>query len=535
MFVFMTSLLAAPTLSAMESSLDRVAAIRAETSGAAAAGDEFDILAAFTARTRRELNVGQLLDRAIEEPDPGGSSTNAERVRGYVTGQFANLDALATEVRIRIDKVRERLEAADVSRKMDLEYRLRDYDNLLAKLLGENVRNAERAATLGLNSDDAATALDEHLRKRAARLADDIESTQLRLASASEQLASAGEARQATLEQDVAILGERRRRLKTSLGDTIELLQARGLDATDYVQTLFRTTGVISGDLLDTRVLAGLADEWMTRVRTAVFERGPGWVFRLIVFLAIIVASRVLGKFAARVMRRALARAAMPLSNLMQAFFVKLTANLVFLFGILIALSQIGVSLGPVLAGFGIAGFIVGFALQDTLSNFASGMMILFYRPYDIDDTIEAAGVNGKVKKMNLVSTTIVTFDNQKLVVPNNKIWGDVIRNVNAESNRRVDLTFGISYADDVAAAEAVLSAIIDAHELVLGDPAPTIKLHTLGESSVDFIVRPWVRAADYWTVYWDVTRSVKEEFDAAGISIPFPQRDVHVIGQIPA
>jgi small conductance mechanosensitive channel len=129
---------------------------------------------------------------------------------------------------------------------------------------------------------------------------------------------------------------------------------------------------------------------------------------------------------------------------------------------------------------------------------------------------------------MSLVSTTITTFDNQTLVVPNSKIWGDVIKNVTAQKVRRVDLEFGISYSDDIEHAEQVLSDIVKSNEMVLGSPEPVIRLHTLGDSSVNFVVRPWVKTVDYWKVYWDVTREVKMRFDREGISIPFPQRDVH-------
>lgn len=185
--------------------------------------------------------------------------------------------------------------------------------------------------------------------------------------------------------------------------------------------------------------------------------------------------------------------------------------------------------IGPLLAGVGVAGFIVGFALQETLSNFAAGLMILIYQPFDVGDSVEAGGVSGKVGQMSLVSTTILTFDNQKLIVPNNKIWGDVIRNRTSETTRRVDMVFGIGYADDVDRAERVLRDIVKSHELTLADPEPTIQLNNLGDSSVDFIVRSWTKTDDYWKVYWDVTREVKRCFDAEGISIPFPQRDVHV------
>jgi small conductance mechanosensitive channel len=181
------------------------------------------------------------------------------------------------------------------------------------------------------------------------------------------------------------------------------------------------------------------------------------------------------------------------------------------------------------LAGLGVVGFIVGFALQDTLANFASGVMILLYRPYDVGDLIEAAGAFGKVSDMSLVSTTILTLDHQTLVIPNNKIWGDVIKNVTAQRERRVDMVFGIAYSDDIPHAERVLQEILADCDLVLDEPEALVKLHNLGESSVDFVVRPWVKTDDYWDAYWYVTREVKIRFDAEGISIPFPQRDVHL------
>lgn len=200
--------------------------------------------------------------------------------------------------------------------------------------------------------------------------------------------------------------------------------------------------------------------------------------------------------------------------------------------GVLMALSQVGISLAPMLAGLGVAGFIVGFALQDSLGNFAAGAMILIYRPFDVDDFVEVTGASGLVKEMSLVSTTITTFDNQTLVVPNSKIWGDVIKNVTAQQQRRIDMVFGIGYDDDVEHAERVLSDVVLNHEKVLKNPKPRIHLHTLGESSVDFVVRPWVETDDYWEVYWDIMREVKLRFDREGISIPFPQRDVHLYTQ---
>jgi small conductance mechanosensitive channel len=209
--------------------------------------------------------------------------------------------------------------------------------------------------------------------------------------------------------------------------------------------------------------------------------------------------------------------------------------NLVIILGVLIALAQMGVSLGPLLAGLGIAGFIIGFALQDSLANFASGMLILLYRPFDVGDVVEAGGVSGKVRAMSLVNTTFLTFDNQRLVVPNNLIWSSVIINLTAQHTRRVDLVFGISYEDDVEKAQRVLQGILKNHEAVLDDPEPIVRVLELGDSSVNFAVRPWVKTADYWETYWDLTKKVKLKFDEEGISIPYPQRDVHIKEQKPS
>jgi small conductance mechanosensitive channel len=219
----------------------------------------------------------------------------------------------------------------------------------------------------------------------------------------------------------------------------------------------------------------------------------------------------------------------MNMSTLLRRMIVSSASKLVMVVGLLLALSQIDIDMGPLFAGLGIAGLVIGFALQDTLANFASGMMILFYRPYDVGDMLDVGGILGRVDQMNLVSTSILTLDNQTLVIPNRKIWGDVIKNVTAQGIRRIDMIFGISYSADIPKAERVLGDILEQHEKILKNPESVVRLHNLGNSSVDFAVRPWVAVDDYLDVYWDVTRAVKMRFDEEGISIPFPQRDVHI------
>ena len=206
-----------------------------------------------------------------------------------------------------------------------------------------------------------------------------------------------------------------------------------------------------------------------------------------------------------------------------------MTFRIVMIIGIIFALSALEVDMGPLLAMIGAAGFVVAFALQSTLSNFASGIMIMIYRPFDVGDVVEIAGINGSVSSLNLVSTTITTFDNKRMIVPNNEIWGNTITNASASKERRVDMVFGIGYGDDIDHAMQVLEEIVSAHPLTLEMPKAVIQLHELADSSVNFICRPWVKTADYWTVYWDITRNVKVRFDAEGLSIPYPQQDLHI------
>jgi small conductance mechanosensitive channel len=216
-------------------------------------------------------------------------------------------------------------------------------------------------------------------------------------------------------------------------------------------------------------------------------------------------------------------------SSLLREFLVMSSRRLVLFIGFFVGLSALEVNIGPVLAIIGAAGFVIAFALQNSLSNFASGILMLIYRPFDVGEVISVAGVLGKVESMNLLSTQLRTPDNQLVIVPNNSVWGDVITNITGITQRRVDLVFGIGYSDDIDKAQKVLEEIVNGHELVLKEPEVVVKLHELADSSVNFICRPWVKPEDYWNVYWDITREVKRRFDAEGISIPFPQRDVHL------
>lgn len=317
------------------------------------------------------------------------------------------------------------------------------------------------------------------------------------------------------------------------LAELVGSLERLGQETADYRSILLQHSSGVSVGIFDTEVVFQIVKDSWGKTREAIVANSPDVVLKLLVFLIVLLIFRALSRLTRRAVGAALERSSADLSNLLKDILVSASGGTVMVVGVLMALSQVGISLAPMLAGLGVAGFIVGFALQDTLGNFAAGAMILVYRPYDVDDFVEVTGASGLVKKMTLVSTTITTFDNQTLVVPNSKIWGDVIKNVTAQRLRRVDMEFGVGYSDDIALVEQVLNDIVSSHEKVLGKPEPIIKLNTLADSSVNFVVRPWVRTEDYWSVYWDVTREVKMRFDREGISIPFPQRDVHLFTQI--
>jgi small conductance mechanosensitive channel len=324
-------------------------------------------------------------------------------------------------------------------------------------------------------------------------------------------------------------LADQRRLQLDHMRALVGLMERLELDATSYKSLLVQRGGGVSVDMIERGVALQLVTDYLAQLRTTVMKGAPDFLFKGLIFVGVLLLFRILARLTRKMVRSGCERSSLDMSVLLKDTLESLSGGAVMIMGILMALSQVGISLGPMLAGLGIAGFIVGFALQDTLANFAAGAMILIYRPYDVDDFVEVTGASGEVKKMNLVSTTITTFDNQTLVVPNNKIWGDVIKNVTAQKVRRVDLQFGIGYNDDIEHAEQVLAAVAQEHDLVLSAPATNIKVHSLGDSSVNLILRPWVKTADYWTVYWDLTREVKLRFDREGISIPFPQRDIHV------
>jgi small conductance mechanosensitive channel len=219
----------------------------------------------------------------------------------------------------------------------------------------------------------------------------------------------------------------------------------------------------------------------------------------------------------------------------LQSFFGSLARYFVLGFTLLAVLAEFGVQTASLIAVLGAAGLAVGLALQGTLSNVAAGVMLLIFRPFRAGHYVEVGGLGGTVKELTLFTTELAAPDNVQIIIPNSEVWGSAIRNYSFHPTRRLDLIFGISYSDDIGEAMKAMREIIDADKRVLADPEPLIAVNALGASSVDMLLRVWLGNADYWPAKFDLTRAVKERFDATGITIPFPTQTVqHVTAPAP-
>lgn len=319
-------------------------------------------------------------------------------------------------------------------------------------------------------------------------------------------------------------LRDQRAVLVESLKTVLTELERKGGDPKTY-HTYLKAISGITVDVTDT------STTWLTIVGWFKSDQGGvKWAINIFKFAVTLLVFWILARVCAAATRSIVNRAGSKLTDLQKSFIVSILYRSIFILGLIVAISALGINIGPLLALIGAAGFVVGFALQGTLSNFASGIMILLYRPFDVGDVITVSGESGIVETMNLMCTNLRSFDNKLTVIPNNSVWGNTITNATGHSaNRRVDLVFAIGYSDDADKAQDILKEIVASHKLILAEPQPVIRMNELADSSVNLICRPWAKTADYWTVYWDVIEGVKKRFDAEGIHIPFPQQDVHL------
>jgi small conductance mechanosensitive channel len=247
--------------------------------------------------------------------------------------------------------------------------------------------------------------------------------------------------------------------------------------------------------------------------------------------IAVALAIFYIGRFVVRMVTKMLRRGMQKqdVDKTLETFVCNLISSILMAFVIIAAISQVGVQTTSLIALVGAAGLAVGLALQGSLSNFASGVLIVLFRPYKVGDFIEAAGIAGSVEEVQILSTVLKTGDNKRVIVPNSQIMDSIITNYSSNDKRRVDMVVGVSYEDNLDAVRKTLEELVAADERILKDPACTIAVSELADSSVNFVLRPWVATADYWGVKFDLTEAIKKRFDEVGISFPFPQQDIHL------
>ncbi len=264
-------------------------------------------------------------------------------------------------------------------------------------------------------------------------------------------------------------------------------------------------------------------EEVVTFLKTSALEFGINLVTAILIFY--------IGRLIVRLITRGI-RKVMTAQEVDQTLisFVSNLVNMILLVMVVIAaINALGVETTSFIAILGAAGLAIGLALQGSLSNFASGVLIIIFRPYKVGDFIEGAGIAGVVVDVQILTTVLRTGDNKQIIVPNSQIMGDIITNYSANDTRRVDMVVGVSYEDDLDKVRSTVEELIAAEDRVLDDPKPTIAVSELADSSVNFVVRPWVKTEDYWGVMFDLTEAIKKRFDQDGISFPFPQQDVHL------
>ena len=482
-----------------------------------------------------EKEIRKSLDTLIENIKTLGSqefdtSSHLQAAKKYTAEQSKSIIGEIKYIKLRMDSLKGEREKTEAGEMFLLQQKINHGQSIIDQLLKALLENTERMKLVDLDAGKVLDYLKKELQGIATNTSTLIKVSTDKINTLKRGIEKAGEKQSLDLVGELNALEERKAGLVASLRSTIKLMKQLELETSEYSLLLIQSAGQIDETLLDKKVVVGLIEQWIEDAKDWLAENGPGFLVTVFTVILILFVFKLLAMLSERVVRKVIASSLTSISELLREFFENMVSKLVMLIGILVAMAHVGVQIGPLLAGLGVVGFIVGFALQDTLSNFASGVMILIYKPFDTGDVIEAAGQKGTVSNMTLVSTTVMTFDNQILIIPNNKIWGDIIKNVTSQENRRVDFEFYVNKDADIDQVEGVLNDIIQQHELILAEPESVVKLHRIEKYSLAFIVRPWVKTNDYWQVYWDITRAVKQRFEKEAIPQAVPKQDVQII-----
>lgn len=287
------------------------------------------------------------------------------------------------------------------------------------------------------------------------------------------------------------------------------------------------TAAAASGETTPDETAAEEQLSLLERAEVFVFEHGPELLLNIVAAAAIFLVGRWVASVAAKLLTRVLLNA--NFDETLTKFFGRIAHAAVIIVASISALTRLGIETTSLAAIVAAAGLAIGLALQGSLANFAAGVIVVMFRPFKVGDFIEAGGTAGIVEEIHIFHTLLRSTDNIQLVVPNSAITGGNIMNYSAKPTRRIDLVVGCGYSDDLKQVKQLLNEIIANEPRVLADPAPVVAVSELADSSVNFVVRPWVANADYWATRWDLTEAIKLGFDACGFQIPFPQQDLHV------
>ena len=277
---------------------------------------------------------------------------------------------------------------------------------------------------------------------------------------------------------------------------------------------------------MDETKLPDLGFDWSLLLNN-VQTQGVDFGINLLIALAIFYFGKMVISLVVRGLRKIMRR--QEVDKTLETFVCNLVRIVLLVVVIIAAIGQLGIETTSFIAIFGAAGLAVGLALQGSLSNFAAGVLIVLFRPYRVGDFVEAAGISGVVEQVQILTTVLKTGDNKQIIVPNGQIMDSIITNYSANDTRRVDMVVGVSYDDNLDKVRSTIEELVSAEDRILDEPAPKIAVSELADSSVNFVVRPWVKTADYWGVMFDLTEAIKKRFDQEGISFPFPQQDVHM------
>jgi small conductance mechanosensitive channel len=517
-------------LADLEASLDSIFAVESRLQGQDE--DTQEVIRATGRRYVEKIDQDQkkLLDLVVKLDAKGIPTEDIrKRFRRSLAGEADAYERAVQHWAHTLDELRDLRATAAPEEQGDIENRINQARSSLDRTLAGRANVLTMADSLGMDTERYWNQLETFLKNRAETLLGRLQIAVNTRDQLERKIQDAERARAPESE-----IGADRRRLQyakrrvegvaKSLEETAGLLEARGFESSQYRQFIIEATGEITEKILDPKILFGILRNALKSLWNWIKDNALAFFVKLIIILAFVLVFRVLFRLGWWLVRLL---GLTKLSRLMRDLVDRMLNPVATIVGLIAGLWFLGANPAHLLAGVGVASVIIGFALQDSLSNLAAGFFILMTRPFDVDDVVVSGGVFGTVKAMGLANTTIVTFDNRRLMVPNRKIWGEVIENRSAELVRRVEIEVRISYKESIDRAIEVLRGLLDQNERVLKKPKPLIFVKELDDSWIEIAVWPWVRNEDWWPLLTELPRLVRLRFAEEGIEIPFPKREV--------